>query len=93
MYCTDFSNNTHDWEFILSILEEFESINPSNPHINLRCRAEEYLDIMHEQKLNRSELRSLIAKSQKLKTSSKKEERARENELAKRIQSAFNIHK
>jgi hypothetical protein len=92
MYDTDFSK-THDWEFILSILEEFESINPINPHTNLRYRAEEYLDIMHEQKLNRGELRMLIAKAHKLKTHSKKEERARKNELAKRIQSAFNIHK
>lgn len=91
MYDTDCSENKHDWEFILSILEEFESINSTHPHTNLRCRAAEYLDIMHEQKLTRNELRTLIAKSQKLKTHSKKEQRAKCNELSKRIQGAFNL--
>jgi hypothetical protein len=92
MRVSDFStvDDHHNWELILSILEDFESAKSNNPHVTLKDRAIEYIDLDTDRKLNRSELRSLIAKANKLKTSSKKEERARGHDLAKRIQSAFN---
>jgi len=95
MRYTDFSilNDDHDWELILSIMEDFDSIKLGNPHISLKDRAIDYLDAAHDEKLNRTELRMLVAKAQKLKTSTKKEERARGLRLAKQIQQAFNIHK
>lgn len=92
MRITDLNDN-HDWELILSILEDFESSGTSNPHISLKDQAIDYLDVDHSNKLNRTELRSLIAKAHKLKTSTKKEERAKGVELSKRLRSAFNLHK
>jgi hypothetical protein len=95
MRIDDFANikDKHNWENILSILEKFETTSSSNKHISLKNRAAEYLDTEHNEKLNRGELRMLMAKAEKLKTSTKKEERARGQELAKLIQRAFNVTK
>jgi hypothetical protein len=95
MRVSDFGNikDNHDWELILSLWEEFDSSSLEKKHLNLKDRAAEYLDIQHDEKLNRTELRSLIAKAHKLKTSTKKEERARGIRLAKQIESVFNLHK
>jgi hypothetical protein len=86
-------NDHHDWELILSLWEEFDSKNLVKKHLNLKDRAAEYLDIEDDNKLNRSELRLLIAKAHKLKVSTKKEERARGIRLAKQIERVFNFYK
>ena len=64
MRVSDFENinDNHDWEFILSLLEDFDSVSKNNPYTNLKYRAAEYLDILHEEKLSRTEFRNLIAK-------------------------------
>jgi hypothetical protein len=95
MRVSDFGNinDNHNWELILSLWEDFDSEKLVNKHLNLKDRAAEYLDIEDSDKLNRSELRLLIAKAHKLKVSTKKEERARGVRLAKQIESVFNLYK
>ena len=95
MRVSDFGNinDNHDWELILSLWEDFDSEKIVNKHLNLKDRAAEYLDIEDGNKLNRNELRLLIAKAHKLKISTKKEERARGVRLAKQIERVFNFYK
>jgi hypothetical protein len=95
MRVSDFGNinDNHNWELILSLWEEFDSSSLVKSHLNLKDRAAEYLDIEDGNKLNRSELKLLIAKAHKLKISTKKEERARGVRLAKQIERVFNFYK
>ena len=94
MRVSDFENNKHDWELILSLWEDFsQKPNAINRTQALKRRAAVYLDVDVGKKLTRTEFRTLLAKANKMKTSSKKEERQRGIELAKQVQWAFNFHK
>ena len=94
MRVSDFENNKHDWELILSLWEDFsQEPNAINRTQALKRRAAVYLDVDVGRKLTRTEFRTLLAKANKMKTSSKKEERQRGIELAKQVQWAFNFHK
>lgn len=94
MRVSDFENNKHDWELILSLWEDFsQEPNTINRTQALKRRAAVYLDVDVGKKLTRTEFRTLLAKANKMKTSSKKEERQRGIELAKQVQWAFNFHK
>lgn len=83
--------NHHNWDQMNTICEEFESVSINPRYISIKERAADYVDLTANQHLTRSEFRTLLAKIQKLKNSSKKEERAKGIKLAKQIQSAFNI--
>lgn len=94
MRVSDFENNKHDWELILSLWEDFsQEPNTINRTQALKRRAAVYLDVDVGKKLTRTEFRTLLAKANKMKTSNKKEERQRGIELAKQVQWAFNFHK
>jgi hypothetical protein len=96
MRVSDFGNikDNHDWELILSLWEDFSQEPPAiNRTQALKRRAAVYLDVDVGKKLTRTEFRTLLAKANKMKTSSKKEERQRGIELAKQVQWAFNFHK
>jgi hypothetical protein len=94
MRVSDFEHNKHDWELILSLWEDFsQKPNAINRTQALKRRAAVYLNVDVDRKLTRTEFRTLLAKANKMKTSSKKEERHRGIELAKQVQWAFNFHK
>ena len=96
MRVSDFGNikDNHDWEFILSLWEDFsQEPNAINRTQALKRRAAVYLDVDVGKKLTRTEFRTLLAKANKMKTSNKKEERQRGIQLAKQVQWAFNFHK
>ena len=87
-------SNKHDWQQILEVWENY--CNRGNVDIKtsqIKQLAAEYLETDISKKLSRQEFRALIAKADKMKTSTKKEERAKGQELAKQIQRAFNLYK
>jgi hypothetical protein len=90
----EFYNNKHDWQQISDIWENYCSIgNVDIKTSAIKQLAAEYLDTDISKKLSRQEFRALLAKADKMKTSVKKEERAKGQELAKQIQRAFNLYK
>jgi hypothetical protein len=96
MRVSDFGNinDNHDWELILSLWEDFsQEPNTINRTHALKRKAAVYLGTDVSKKLTRTEFRTLLAKANKMKTSSKKEERHRGIQLAKQVQWAFNFHK
>jgi hypothetical protein len=81
--------NTHDWEQIQTISEDFYLIETPIKNIEIKRQAIEYLGIENKH-LNRTELRLITAKAHKIKNSFKKEERHKSDILAKHIQNTFN---
>ena len=87
-------SNKHDWQQILEVWENYCSRgNVDIKTSQIKQLAAEYLETDISKKLSRQEFRALIAKADKMKTSTKKEERAKGQELAKQIQRAFNLYK
>ena len=82
-------HNTHDWEQIQTISEDFYSMKTPIKNIEIKKQAIEYLGIENKQ-LNRTELRLITSKAHKIKNSFKKEERHKADILAKHIQNTFN---
>ena len=96
MRISDFSNinDTHNWELILSLWEDFtQSPKPGSRPGSLKRKAAAYLGAEAGKKLSKTELRALLAKANKMKTSDKKDERQRGIQLARQVQWAFNFHK
>jgi hypothetical protein len=89
-------NDQHDWQQILELWENFDDIvDPDTKTRQIKQQAAEYLDIDVDisKRLSHHELGLLLAKADKMKTSTKKEIRARGHRLAKQVQWAFNLHK
>jgi len=85
-------NDTHDWEQIQTISENFYPTQTPIKTIEIKRQVIEYLGIENKH-LNKNDLRLVTAKAHKIKTSCKKEERLHVLELEKQVQRAFNIHK
>jgi hypothetical protein len=92
MHYQDFSY-THDWDTILDLCENFDTIETDIKTSQFKQQAATYLDIPPHKKLTRHELRQLLAKAEKMKVSNKKEVRHRGLLLAKQIERIFNINK
>jgi regulator of replication initiation timing len=89
----DFTDKDN-WQQILELcenLDELEKTVSTTQH--LKQQAAEYLHTDLSKKLNKQELRSLLAKAEKMKNSNKKEVRSRGTTLAKQIQWLFNLNK
>ena len=82
----------HDWDQIQTISEEFYTLETPLKNIEIKKQAIEYLGIENKH-LNRTELRLISSKANKIKTSCKKEERYNVLELEKQVQGVFNFHK
>lgn len=82
-------NNNHDWELIFALWEEFDSKKEPSKYIKFKEQAIEYIET-NMKHLSKAEIRAMLAKIKKLKTSNKKEQRHKSCELAKHIQNAFN---
>ena len=97
MRYSDFSNlhDNHDWDLIFSIWEDFtQKPKPGSRPGSLKRKAAAYLGAdTAKGGLSKTELRALLAKARKMKTSSKKEERARGIQLEKQVRWAFNFTK
>ena len=88
------SNQEPDWQSILNIWEGFSETTSIAYPGGLKRRAAAYLGDRDPHKpLNKTELRQLLVKANKMKNSTKKEERARGIELEKQVQRAFNFHR
>ena len=90
---TDDPYPSHDWQSIQDISEIFTETPQQNPRPgSLKRKAAAYLGPRDPNKqLNKPELRQLLNKAKKMKTSSKKEERAKGIQLEKQVQQAFNF--
>jgi regulator of replication initiation timing len=87
-------SSQHDWQQIFELWENFdEQVESPVRTYQIKQQAAEYLDIDPNKKLGHQELRLLLGKAEKMKTSSKKEVRARGVRLAKEIQGIFNLNK
>ena len=87
-------NDQHDWQQIFELWENFNDIvEPDTTTRQIKQQAAEYLDTDISKKLSHHDLRLLLAKADKMKTSTKKEIRARGHRLAKQVQWAFNLNK
>lgn len=95
MQYTDFSelHDSHDWDLILSICEDFtQEPKPGLRPGNLKRKAAAYIGTdVSKNVLSKTELRVLLAKARKMKKSSKKEERAKGIQLEKQVRCAFNF--
>lgn len=84
-------DNHHDWEQILELCDEL--IIPDQLHnrtADIKRRAAEYLDAPKKH-LTRTELRALFAKTNKIKTHIKKEQRNRNERLSREIVWVYNF--
>ena len=89
----DYGSN-HNWDLIIALWEDFtQKPKPGSRPGSLKRKAARYLGAGAGKKLSKTELRALLAKANKMKTSNKKEERQRGIQLAKQVQWAFNFHK
>lgn len=95
MRINDFFNREYssDWQSLLDICEDFtQKEKPGSRPGSLKKKAAAYLGAgAADNGLSKTELRQLLAKAKKMKTSTKKEERARGVQLEKQVRWAFNF--
>jgi hypothetical protein len=84
----------NNWSHIQDLWENYlVHANVDIKISTIKQLAAEYLDTDLHKKLSRHEIRAILAKTEKIKVSYKKEERNKGHQLAKELQSIFNFHK
>ena len=73
MYFKDFSGD-FNWETVNNLIDDYQTKTPPS-NLAIKRQAAEYLGKQFQRRLNKKELKRLLAKANKIKNSYKKEDR------------------